>query len=390
MRIAFICSSSEPGRDGVGDYSRELAAELIAQGHEACLISLADRNVTGIVEELQDAGGISVPALRVPVSVPWPQRVAVARQFMERMGVLWISFQFVPYSYSPKGVIRTALPYLVRLAEGRKVHMMLHELWIGNSMNSVLKHRFVGALQRHYVMRLIRKLAPAAVHTSNPVYAAFLAREGISAGILPLFGNIPVHADAGAGEALRLFREQGVDLSLPERGAHWVGGIFGSIVREWTPEPFFGELEAAAIREKKTVVIVGMGRFGDAGDRIWADVVHAYARRFRFVLLGLLHAEILSHVFRILDFGVSMTPWRAFGKSSTGASMTDHGLPMIVTRDDWRPRPPIEVEFNYSPLVRRFDSALMKDFASFLATKREPRSTRPDVARCFVQSLFAS
>lgn len=390
MRIAFICSSSEPGRDGVGDYSRELAAELIVQGHEACLISLADRNVTGIVEELQDAGGISVAALRVPVSVPWPQRVAVARQFMERMGVSWISFHFVPYSYSPKGVIRTALPYLVQLAEGRKVHMMFHELWIGISMNSPFKDRLVGALQRHYVLRLTRKLAPAAVHTSNPVYAAFLAREGISAGILPLFGNIPVHADAGAGEALRLFREQGVDLSLPERGVHWVGGIFGSIVREWTPEPFFGELEAAAIREKKTVVIVGMGRFGEAGDRIWADVVHAYARRFRFVLLGLLHAEILSHVFRILDFGVSMTPWRAFGKSSTGASMTDHGLPMIVTRDDWRPRPPIEVEFTYSPLVWRFDSGLMKDFASFLATKREPRSTRPDVARCFVQSLFAS
>lgn len=32
MRLAFICVSLEPGRDGVGDYTRSLAAECIRQG----------------------------------------------------------------------------------------------------------------------------------------------------------------------------------------------------------------------------------------------------------------------------------------------------------------------------------------------------------------------
>ena len=39
----------------------------------------------------------------------------------------------------------------------------------------------------------------------------------------------------------------------------------------------------------------------------------------------------ISQVLRVLDFGISTTPWRAFGKSGAGAAMTDHGLPVVVT-----------------------------------------------------------
>ena len=390
MSVALICGSLEPGCDGVGDYSRELAAELIGQGRSACVISLADRHVKLIAEERQDAGGIPVLALRIPDSMPWPQRIAAAREFMERMGVSRISFQFVPYTYSPKGVVRTAVPYLVRLAEGRTVHMMFHELWIGNSMNSPFKHRLVGAIQRHYVISLVRKLAPAAVHTSNPVYAAFLARYGIRAGVLPLFGNVPVHPHAGTERALDIFRKAGVDLCVPERAAYWVGGIFGSIHPEWTPEPFFTELAKVAAREDRMIVIAGIGRFGLKGDLIWAGMVRRYADRFRFALLGPLPAESISQVFRVLDFGISTTPWRVLGKSSTGASMSDHGLPIIVTRDDWRPRPALDVEFNYSPLIRRSEPGQLDDFAHFLASKCEPASTRPAVARRFIEAFPGS
>ena len=387
MSVALICGSLEPGHDGVGDYSRELAAELIRQGHDARLISLADRAVDGIAETMQEAGGVSVKALRIPDSVPWPQRVAVAREYLERGKVSGISFQFVPYSYSPKGVIRTALPFLVRLAEGRKVHMMFHELWIGNSMNSPFKHRLVGALQKHYVIRLIRKLAPMAVHTTNPAYAGFLARDRISAGVLPLFGNVAIQADAGTEQALDIFRKQGVDLSSPDRMEYWVGGIFGSIHPEWTPEPFFSELATMAAAKNRKVVIAGIGRFGAKGDRLWSEMVRTYGDRIQFALLGPLPVETISRVFRHLDFGISTTPWRVFGKSSTGASMTDHGLPVIVTRDDWRPRPALDIEFNDSPLVRRLDAGIMAGFSDFMAAKREPASARSEVARRFIEVI---
>ena len=390
MSVVLICGSLEPGCDGVGDYSRELAAELIRQGHDACLISLGDRSVEGIAEMQQDAGGVPVTALRISDSVPWPRRVAAAREFLERRKVSGISFQFVPYSYSPKGVIRTAVPHLVRLAEGRRVHMMFHELWIGNSVNSSFKHRLVGALQKHYVIRLSRKLAPMAVHTTNPAYAGFLALDGISAKVLPLFGNVAIQADARTEQALDFFREHGVNLAASDRAACWVGGIFGSIHPEWTPEPFFGELATVAAANRKKIVIVGIGRFGANGDRAWSEMVEKYGGRFQFALLGPLPVETISRVFRHLDFGISTTPWRAFGKSSTGASMTDHGLPVIVTRDDWQPRPELKIELGSSPLVRRLDPGIIANFPEFLAAKREPASARPEVARQMMEAMSGS
>ena len=70
--------------------------------------------------------------------------------------------------------------------------------------------------------------------------------------------------------------------------------------------------------------------------------------------------------------------------------MTDHGLPVIVIRDDWRPRPELDVAFNYPPVVRRFEPGTINDFAGFLANKREPLSTRPEVAKRFIDSLASS
>ena len=51
MKFAFICGSLEPGRNGVGDYTRRLAGELAAQGHECLLVSLND------VDHVDELGG---------------------------------------------------------------------------------------------------------------------------------------------------------------------------------------------------------------------------------------------------------------------------------------------------------------------------------------------
>ena len=287
-------------------------------------------------------------------------------------------------------MIRTAVPFLLRVAEGRTTHVMFHELWIGNHIGASRKDRLVGTLQRHYLLRFLRRLAPAVVHTSNPAYAAFLSIKGIKAGILPLFGNIPVAADSGTVEALGIFRNAEADLSTLGRRAHWIGGIFGSIHPEWTPEPFFRELADIASREKKSVVIAGMGRFGAKGDQIWSEMVRTWGDRFRFALLGPIEVEQLSHVFRVLDFGISTAPWRNFGKSSVGASMTDHGLPVIATRDDWRPRLSIEVDYGERALLRRYEAGTLDNFPSFLARRCEPASTRPTVSKRFADALLGS
>jgi hypothetical protein len=40
LNIVFLCGSLQPGRDGVGVYTRRLAGEVIRQGHQASIISL--------------------------------------------------------------------------------------------------------------------------------------------------------------------------------------------------------------------------------------------------------------------------------------------------------------------------------------------------------------
>src|ERR1043166_8574031 len=51
MRIAFLCSSADPGRDGVGDYTRMLASECVRKGHECCIVALHERHVAAPLEE---------------------------------------------------------------------------------------------------------------------------------------------------------------------------------------------------------------------------------------------------------------------------------------------------------------------------------------------------
>ncbi|MBC8041217.1 MAG: hypothetical protein H7Y06_11790, partial [Opitutaceae bacterium] len=46
MKILFFCTSLELGCDGVGDYTRRLAGECAARGHDCTLIALNDTYVT--------------------------------------------------------------------------------------------------------------------------------------------------------------------------------------------------------------------------------------------------------------------------------------------------------------------------------------------------------
>ena len=387
MRIAFLCSSLEPGRDGVGDYVRGFAAGLSGLGHEVCAVALNDRFVESVVEGEQMAGTKAMRVLRLPANQPWKMRLPVAGAFLDRFQPDWVSLQLVAYGYHPKGLIYGLAGWLKRLLGTRKLHLMAHELWIGEAVGSPLKHRLVGALQCHLIRRLVRTLAPAVMHTSNPAYVAMLGRCGIEAQILPLFGNIEVQADRRTDETARMFHTHGIDLSTPKRDAFWVGAIFGAIHPEWNPAPFFDELAIAAERDGKTVVIVGIGRFGTAGDGVWADTVRADEGRFRFVLLGPQPPETISCLLQAVDFGISTTPWALFGKSGTGAAMLDHGLPVIVTRDDWHPRLTAPVKFNDSPLVVLFERGMTGQFRAFLACKRLPGGARAGVAKTFINSL---
>ncbi len=70
MVILFVVSSLEPRRDGVGDYARLLALELVRQGHRCHLLGLHDEFVAKPVHASIE-GEPSIQMLRLPTSSTW-------------------------------------------------------------------------------------------------------------------------------------------------------------------------------------------------------------------------------------------------------------------------------------------------------------------------------
>ena len=104
MKIVFICSCLEPGRDGVGDYTGRLAAELIRVGHEVSLLALNDRFANAILSGDQERDGIKIPVLRLPSTLSDQDKTVHATNWINSVNPDLLSLQFVPFGFNPKGL----------------------------------------------------------------------------------------------------------------------------------------------------------------------------------------------------------------------------------------------------------------------------------------------
>jgi len=371
MRLLFLCSSLEPGRDGVGDYSRRLAQECVKLGHVCALIALNDPHVAEIAESSEPDG---IAALRLPPNADIARAVAFRKSFAPD----WISLQLVAYGLNPKGVLFKVIPKLQALVGDIPLHLMLHEVWLGNDAVPRLRHRLVGWLQKSSLQRLLATLRPRLVATTNPVYAALLKTIGVEADILPLFGNIPISHEALPDEVAAQLQP------APD----WLGLFFGGLYREWQPEPFLGRLECAARTAGKSVGLVQIGKAGGEGDVIWSELERDYAATFNFVRLGPQPAPVISAVMQKADFGIAASPWSVIGKSGAATAMLEHGLPVIVTRDDFKPRVTTSLPPTTDPLVHRDSDAIEQELVAGLP-KRAPRERAPEIAAEWTKQLAA-
>ncbi len=310
MKIAFVTSGLEPGADGVGDYTRRIASELRRNGHACRLIAL-NENRTAPSEEPN--------VLRLGADTPWTERIARAKEFIEEFRPDWASLQFVCYGFDPKGFIRNRIDGLASLLSQRPAHIMLHELWAGETVDAGWKQRLIGRVQRKYVLDLVARVGLRLVSVTNPVHRAILRRCGIEAREYRLFGNVEVTPGAA-----------GAWLEAPRAG-HWLFGFFGTIQSEWSPEPLFSQIAEAARRCGKRPVIIWAGRPG-RGDDLWNRMARDYAPGFSFLRLGPQPEGRVSELLNTLDAGISSMPLELILKSGTAAAMFEHGLPVIVTR----------------------------------------------------------
>ena len=329
MKIAFIHACLEPGRDGVGDHTIGLASECERQGVHACALAIND----SFVSKVWFGNRLDVPCLRLPQTMPWRERQRAAEEFLDQHSPDWVSLQFVCYAYSSRGLV-FGLPRLLRpMFKRRHANIMFHELWIGRDPGDSVKDRSFGWLQRLLIQRLFRTIGFETAHTSNQYYVSQLRSAGIAAGILPLFGAVGF---ASKPETVWLNEEMKLAGWLPTPGSRdqfLLFGFFGSIHPVWSPEPLFSYLAEAGARLGKQVGIISVGRQGP-GVALWDRLVKDYSHRFKFLRLGARSAECLEGFFLEIDYGLATTPYALIGKSGTTASMLEHGLPVIVNRDD--------------------------------------------------------
>ncbi len=209
---------------------------------------------------------------------------------------------------------------------------MLHEIWAGGVS---WPQKMIGIGQRQCLLRLCRHRATV-VHTSNETYQRMLAEHAVSARLLPLFGSLPIadtNADAWLPSALA--RVGGADVAIA-RQKWWLLTIFGTLHPAWRPEPLMRRLQAVATESGRRLALISVGRLGP-GESLWQEMQSRYGHHVSMLRLGEQPETRISQLLNSVDFGVSTSPYTLVGKSATMAAMMEHGVPVIVTREDGPP-----------------------------------------------------
>jgi glycosyltransferase involved in cell wall biosynthesis len=378
VKISFLCNTFDPGHDGVGDYVARFAEALSLAGHRVQAVALADRRAAAVTTATDDTGRFEV--VRVPAAAWTRGDILPAVQALERFQPDWLSLQMSPYGYEARGLLlRSTRAFNQLRAFGRR-HLMLHEIWIGEASGSSVRERIIGRVQRALLLRLIQSWSPELVHTSNPVYRELLRRQGISAQLLPLPGNIPIVDIDGVEARCRLLAR----MDLPEESpAPMLAGVFGSIHPEWVNAAVLRRLQAAVNGRGRRLVVAHFGRIHDRGRALWILLQKALDGQIPLTLLGELPAVQVSEILQGLDFGIATSPWALVGKSGTVAAMLEHGLPVVVTRDDYRLRTGGTPEPEPHPLLHRLNATLLDEMA------RQPLGRATAVAGLDMFASFA-
>jgi hypothetical protein len=336
MKTAFMCGSLAPGRDGVGDYTRRLAGELIRQGQSTIVIALNDSHISSTVLETQEAEGTSVSVMRLPSVAAWSKRVIECRDWLDHFKADWMSLQFVPFGFHPKGLPFGLGRRLAAMNASASWHVMFHELWLGLGEKAPFKHHVLGALQRLIVMDFMDRLRPRIVHTQSDPYLVVLKREKIMASILPLFSNIPhVQSDGWDGILEPLVTE--ALGKHHDRSELYLAGVLGMVAPEWNAERAVNTLLPLATRFQKRLVVVFHGNSNMTPER--AEGLKLELRhRADIVVTGERSSKEISRILQTLDIGIATTPRQVIQKSGSVAAMLEHGLKVLVIRDDWHLR----------------------------------------------------
>ncbi|MDQ1085603.1 hypothetical protein [Siphonobacter sp. SORGH_AS_1065] len=317
MKIVFICSNLEPGYDGVGDYTRRLAGQLVRLGHHVSMVAWMDTHINESRNGLQtDEIGTVIQVLRIPAGVSKRVRSKQVNEWIALQKPDWVSLQYVPFAYQRKGLPVGLASQLSRLNHKGSWEVMFHELWVGMEKNVSWKFRLWGMAQRMLIKNLLIKLAPRVIHTQTRLYQWQLSRLGYQSEYLPLFTNVPIVP--GKKKATR----KGLELI-----------VFGGIHAGTAILDFAQELAQYASQHSQTAQVTFIGNNGQEIDNwIKACVQNGIPTRN----LGFQPPQVISQMLQQATHGITSTPYLLLEKSGTVMAMRAHGLPIICLANPWQ------------------------------------------------------
>ncbi len=382
MKILFFTGGIEPGKDGVGDYTRRIAEHLIGCGIQARIVALYDP----FIQDMQFEYHGDIAVNRMGKRTGSVQRKQVLSDLAANWKPDWCSLQFVPYGYHRKGLCFNLVNWLSHFRKCQW-HFFFHETWIGSAEEHSLKERMFGLLQKRVVKRLLREYQPTRIDTHIKAYQNSIRRLGFEVDILPLFCNIRIAKDQDENQIQLL-----TGIVRKQRNQYVIFLLFGSIYNPWRFGPLLDDILEITEAGGKKVAIVQCGR-GGANSPGWKALEKDYKDSVQLHALGEVDEDTASRVMQISDFGVATTPWQLIGKSSAVATLIAHGLPVVVNRDDYHSRyvPDSDTEIRSPRLFRWNENASREELAAFLRLSKDtPKDNLPDIAQRFMERLELS
>ncbi|RKS13302.1 glycosyltransferase [Flavobacterium sp. 120] len=362
MKTIFLCGSAEPGKDGVGDYTRRLAGELIRQGHQAQILSLCDKQSTSFVEEIQVVEETPVLVRRIPIMSTYKQRLVWTLGILKEESPDWISLQYVPYSFHSKGLPLWLPRFLKKLEGNHNWHVMFHELWLGIKHNASYKEKVYGFFQKNIIYRLCNTITFKSVHTSTDVYQNNLSKINVDSLLLELFGNIPIVNNYKKIEVKKFIKF-----------IH-----FGSLHPEANEVVFLNKL---SIFFKSKSISFQINFVGNTGSKIENWINTANSLGIITNVLGMKSDVEISKILLESDYGVTTNPIEFITKSGSAASMVEHGLSILSAREDQKPLG-IKSDLSYVYYSNETDMGLL-----IKSKKQKPVSRLSKICQEFLKSL---
>lgn len=370
MKILFICGSMEPGKDGVGDYTRRLVGELVRQRHEIFIIALYDQFVQGAIKCIQKDGDEVINILRISSQVKNKSRFSEAQEIINDFDPEWISLQFVSFSFHSKGLPFFLGSNLKRIAGHRKWHIMFHELWVGMSQEDSLKYKLWGYVQRKMIGLLIDELKTKCIHTQTNLYQLLLSQFGHSVKHLPLFSNIPNYNC----QSEQTFYDQ-------EKKIIFV--IFGSIHEGAPLKLFIKEVYSYVQKSGDQVIFQFLGRCGKELD-IWVD---AWKKaKIPVEIMYEQSEECISNILNDASVGITTTPLALTDKSGSVAAMRAHNLPVLCVARAWTPRG--VKNYKVSENIEAYRQGKLDTFLSNIEKHRTHANDVNSIAMEFINGLL--